>query len=398
MIRKRGARWRVVVQAGRDPITRQRLQLSGSAATERDAVRLERDLRLQAEGRMAAGAKLAAVVEEWWASRPKLAPTTAVNYRHNLESHILPVLGARKLVDIRPRLIAAFLQHLEAAKGLSPATVRKVRTVLSTMLSYAVAMEYIESNPVMKVAPPAITGTRRVAPTVEETARILLAAEEGDADFAVFLWVAAEEGGRRGETLALRWRDIDLSTGRLTIERTVSTGDDGVQIRNTTKSGQGRTIAISAATVAQLLRHKGQVETRLSAVARHPVEADPEALVFSGGVGSRRTPVDGRPWRPESTSRRFRMIKQRAGVRADIDLHGLRHTMITEMLAAGVDPRTVMGRAGHRSQAMTMTVYAKVRPAVDAAAAELWGQILESKLKDLRPNVSREGSVSSGDY
>jgi integrase len=187
----------------------------------------------------------------------------------------------------------------------------------------------------------------------------------------------------------LRWRDIDLSAGRLTIERTVSTGADGVQIRDTTKSGQGRTIAISAATVAQLMRHKGQVKTRLSAVAGHPVEADPEALVFSGGVGSRRTPVDGRPWRPESTSRRFRMIKQRAGVRADFDLHGLRHTMITEMLAAGVDPRTVMGRAGHRSQAMTMTVYAKVRPAVDAAAAELWGQILESKLKDLRPNVSR---------
>jgi integrase len=58
--------------------------------------------------------------------------------------------------------------------------------------------------------------------------------------------------------------------------------------------------------------------------------------------------------------------------------------MITEMLAAGVDPRTVMGRAGHSSESTTLTVYAKVRPAIDAAAAEMWGQLLEAKLDELR--------------
>jgi hypothetical protein len=58
--------------------------------------------------------------------------------------------------------------------------------------------------------------------------------------------------------------------------------------------------------------------------------------------------------------------------------------MITEMLAAGVDPRTVMGRAGHSSEAATMSVYAKVRPAIDSAAAEIWGQLLDSKLRELR--------------
>jgi len=63
---------------------------------------------------------------------------------------------------------------------------------------------------------------------------------------------------------------------------------------------------------------------------------------------------------------------------------GLRHTMITEMLAAGVDPRTVMGRAGHSSEATTLTVYAKVRPVVDAAAAQLWGRILEDQVAALR--------------
>jgi integrase len=106
--------------------------------------------------------------------------------------------------------------------------------------------------------------------------------------------------------------------------------------------------------------------------------------VFSGGRGSRRDVFDANPWRPDSTSRRFRQLRDRAGVRPDIDLHGLRHTMITEMLAAGVDPRTVMGRAGHSSETTTMTVYAKVRPAIDSAAAEMWGRLLDAKLDELR--------------
>jgi integrase len=58
--------------------------------------------------------------------------------------------------------------------------------------------------------------------------------------------------------------------------------------------------------------------------------------------------------------------------------------MITELLAAGVDPRTVMGRAGHSSEATTMAIYAKVRPAVDSAAAEMWGYLLQDKLAELR--------------
>ncbi|MHB1536649.1 MAG: tyrosine-type recombinase/integrase [Acidimicrobiales bacterium] len=390
MIKQRGGRWRVVVQAGRDPITGKRQQLSGSAASERDAVRLERQLRLQVEGQIGGSITLAKLVGEWWGSGPDLAPTTLLNYRGNLDNHILPVLGDRKVTDVRPRLIAAFLRHLEESKGLEPATLRKVRTVLSAVMSYAAAMEYVESNPVARVPPPKGAASSGVAPTVEETARLLLTAEAEDPDLLTFLWVAAEEGGRRGEVLGLRWRDVDLDNKTLTISQTISTGEDGVQVRPTTKADSGRTIAVSAITAAHLAEHRSRVEERLASAAGAPVGVRPDALVFSGGRGSRRTLIDGRPWRPESTSRRFRLLKERAKVRAEIDLHGLRRTMITELIAVGVDPRTVMGRAGHRSEATTMTIYAKVRPVVDAAAAEMWGQILNDKLTELRAAVLDE--------
>jgi len=57
------------------------------------------------------------------------------------------------------------------------------------------------------------------------------------------------------------------------------------------------------------------------------------------------------------------------------------------LLASGVDSRTVMGRAGHSSETTTMTVYAKVRPAVDSAAAELWGRLLQEEMFELRGNT-----------
>lgn len=394
MIQQRGTRWRVVVQAGRDPITGKRHQLSGSAATEREAQALERKLRLQAEAGVDGRILLRDLVAEWWASGPRLAPTTEVNYRGNLDKHILPVLGDKRADEIRPRLVAQFLRHVQA-EGLSAATARKVRTVLSAVMSYAVAMEYAESNPVMKVPPPELDGEERPAPTVEEAARLLLYAERTDPEFLTYLWVAAEEGGRRGETLALRWSGVDFDNSTVTIDSVVSIGSDGVQARRRTKSKKPRTIAVSSITLGYLREHKRSVEAKLAAAGKPSAPED--GFVFSGGTGSRRHPLDGKPWRPDSTSRRYARLKKAAGVRSEIDLHGLRRTMVTELLVAGVDPRTVMGRAGHSSEAMTLTVYAKVRPAVDAAAADLWGSMLQAKLQELREAMPPDVGTSEDD-
>jgi hypothetical protein len=153
MIQERGNRWRVVVQAGRDPLTGSRRQLSGSAVTEREAVRLERRLRLQDPGWRRRRHHLSRLVEDWWASKPRLGPTTRANDRDHLDSHILPVLGRKSVEDVRPRVVGAFLDHLQVEKGLSAATARKARTVLSAVLSYTVAMEHVESNAAMKVPP-----------------------------------------------------------------------------------------------------------------------------------------------------------------------------------------------------------------------------------------------------
>lgn len=382
MIRQRGGRWRVVVQAGRDPFTRRRRQLSGSAPTEAAARRLEEDL-LARVARMAAGdteLTLAQVVEEWWAAKPRLSPSAALNYRQNLDSHILPLLGERPVREIRPRLVAGFMRHLDEKNQLSPATIRKVRTVLSSVMSYAVAMEHTDANPVMKVPPPQLLDEGdEVAPTLEEACRILVAAE-ADQAFNTYLWLAAEAGGRCGEVLALRWRSIDVLAGVVHVSEAVSRGADGVHARPRTKTKQRREIALSTVTRRLLDAHQRSTEEKLSHAAGRPTTVVPDAFVFTTIKGARA----GQPWRPDSTSRRFRRAKERAGVNPAITLHGLRRMMITELIGAGVDVKTVMGRAGHATERMTLSKYARVQPPKDAAAAELYGQLLDAELDRVR--------------
>ena len=68
----------------------------------------------------------------------------------------------------------------------------------------------------------------------------------------------------------------------------------------------------------------------------------PGALLFSrDGLGEE-------PWYPDSITRRFHRLCERAGL-GGMRLHDLRHYVATQLLAAGVDVRTVAGRLGHRN-------------------------------------------------
>ena len=101
----------------------------------------------------------------------------------------------------------------------------------------------------------------------------------------------------------------------------------------------------------------------------------PEALIFaSDGLGQQ-------PWLPDSVSRRFRLLCRRAqldGVR----LHDLRHYVATQLLAAGVDLRTVAGRLGHRNAATTLNVYSHFLPEADRKAAGVLADLLSAAAGD----------------
>jgi integrase len=175
----------------------------------------------------------------------------------------------------------------------------------------------------------------------------------------------AVTGCRSGEALGLRWGDLDLEAGTATIVNHGSiAGGTVVEGPPKTKAG-ARTISLDADT-ARALRswRKVQAAEQLAMGAGSP----DTGLVFTNAAA----PVCG-------PARHGRVPADRRGARATADqLHGLRHTAATWLIASGVNPRVVQQRLGHADVSVTLGVYTHVLPGHDVAAAEALGRAIRS--------------------
>jgi integrase len=186
-----------------------------------------------------------------------------------------------------------------------------------------------------------------------------------DPELGLFLRLAVVLGARRGELCGLRWSDVDFDQGEVLIAAGVVRVHGQPLIDKDTKTHAKRRVAVGAGTVDLLRAHRvEQAKTALAAGAT--LAAD--AYVFSHAPDAA-TPID-----PDGVSHRFLKLGRRLGVRGR--LHDLRHFMVTQLVAGGVDWRTVSGRAGHADGHMTLATYAHFQAAQDRQAAELMEGLL----------------------
>lgn len=150
------------------------------------------------------------------AIRPSVRPRTWSRYSELVNLHVIPELGRVPLSRLKPQL----LQQLYARKqdqGLSAATVRQVHAVLRKALADAVRWDQLARNVAALVKPPRVQ--RRDMVTLDPgQARAFLDAARGERLEALYV-LALTTGMRRGELLALRWKDLDLELKRLQVTR-----------------------------------------------------------------------------------------------------------------------------------------------------------------------------------
>jgi integrase len=287
-----------------------------------------------------------------------LRPSTLRGYRSNVEKNVKSQIGGVRLRDLGvahvKRLKATLLSSGgRAGKGLSPQSVKNTLRMLSRALRDAEREGAIGRNPVPLVDMPSTRGGRQMSTWTADEVRHFDEATVDD-ELGVGYHLGVTCGLRRGEVLGLRWSDVDLDAGTLSVVRSrVAHGYDVTE--GPPKSGRGRVIDLGSATVARLRRHKAQqAEAHLAAGLPRPTY-----------VVTRR---DGTLPHPHTVAYYFDATVKAAGL-PRIRFHDLRHTHATLMLAAGEHPKVVQERLGHSSVSITLDVYSHVTKGMQAAAA-----------------------------
>ncbi|MCW2569555.1 MAG: integrase [Mycobacterium sp.] len=230
--------------------------------------------------------------------------------------------------------------------------------ILRGALGLGVRWKWMLVNAATDARPPSLTPPDPTPPNPKQAAALLTRAWEKDPDWGCLMWVAMTTGPRRGELCALRWYDVDFEAALLTIARAyVPVGRR--LIHKDTKTHQRRRIALSPESIAVLEAHRNRAAARATLVG---AELKPDAFLFSSA------PDSSVPLLPGSVSQKYARRARATGL--DSHRHELRHYSSTELLAAGVDRRTVAGRLGHGGGGATpLRVYAAWVPESDKRAA-----------------------------
>ena len=266
---------------------------------------------------------------------------TLREYERLWKSTILPVLGKVPLTKLTAK-------HLDDLYAAHPGSVSTAHAMIRSALSQAVKWDLVSSNVALKATPPKTTVRQIQVPSAAQVNQLIRSVVRTDPTMALILSLAVITGARRGELCALRWRDYDRA-GTLTIQGALVVGVNGELVRQGTKTGTSRTVHLGEKAISLLDRARSKAST---------LNPDAPILTYTG------EPID-----PNWLSTAVRRHATRAGL--DCHLHLLRHVSATELIAQGIDIRTVADRLGHADATVTLKVYSHARPENDQVAAKI---------------------------
>jgi integrase len=266
-----------------------------------------------------------------------------------------------KLAKLQRRDVQRLVDEL-LSTGADPSTIRNALKPLQVIYRLAIDDGELAVNPCERLRLPAARGRReRIASPIEAATLIAALAP---ADRA--LWGSAFYAGlRRGELRALDWDDVDLASGVIRVERSLSSYGDAGEPKS--RAGR-RSVPIVAALRDLLVEHR--LVTRRDA-----------GLVF--GV------TEGRPFAATAVRKRALGFWRRASL-DPITLHECRHTFASLLIAAGVNAKAITSYLGHASIQTTFDLYGHLMPGNESEAVALVDAYLERanserRLDQLRP-------------
>lgn len=313
-------------------------------------------------------------------------PTTAHLAKGTIERSLIPALGAVRLRALDVKTIEKFLGDLltngrtenksNKPVGLSPKYVRNIFGTLHRALSDAVRWHLLPYNPANDVKLPKYERPA-INPWSGDQAGAFIGYAESNQDPYYAIWrLLLVTGLRRGELLGLRWSDIDLVEGKVSVcQARVMAGNQCVTTTPKSRAGT-RTISIDPNTVIALAQLKNEQEAQAKKLGAWLTD-----LIV--------TTDDGRPLPPNWLYLRFKSAQKGSGL-PFIHLHGARHTAVTWQLSVGTPAHIVSKRTGHKKTSTTTDIYAHFMPEQDNQASLTIGYALDQAIKSAEKVVAEK--------
>jgi integrase len=290
-----------------------------------------------------------------------IAHSTFKRYRSLAINHINPTIGDFELQRITSTQIYRLLRVMKDS-GQGVRSMQQARALLSIALASAEDKGFIGSNPVMKVKNPLGVKSTFTPLTIEEVRRLLTTFS--GTFMAARLHIALICGLRQGESLGLRWQDIDFEKGILQLKTQIQLVDNKPTFTNLKTARSMRIVALTDETVQALYAHREIVQRMREQAGEAWDEWD---LVFPRVIGApRSSTVDSDEW--------HRCLSLCGIPRRR--LHDARHTAATLMYSQGIGIETISRALGHSSSAITSRLYVHSAEEPLRDAARVMNQIL----------------------
>ncbi len=270
--------------------------------------------------------------------RLNCSPNTISCYEGNLKRWIYPTLGNFKMPEITGAMISELYIKMQK-KGLSHGSIEKVRNILSVLFRMAYLNDMIEKNPMDKAVLPKASKEEKKdgveAYTEEQVKQIFEALSHEPLQWQVYVRLLLETGVRRGEACGLKWSDINMRTGDITISGSLNyTAEKGVYYGKP-KNGHTRKVFIGQELLKMLKEYrKSQKVSGL--------------YVF--------TMENGKPMFPTVPTRYFKRFSDRYSI-PNFHPHILRHTFASLAVTNGADITSLSEELGHSDTAVTLRMY-----------------------------------------
>lgn len=304
----------------------------------------------------------------------ELKPITAYTYEGQIRNHFLDYFGNKKLKDIRTGLITDFFNtYTINGEKLTPATAKKLYTIMQSIFTFAIHQNYINENPARNVILPKDDVLEEVIDEENDGGRMYMTDDElprfismfdiEESDIDRMIMFLLYTGVRSCEMLGLSWSDVDFDRRQIFIRRNLS-DVGGKHFLTTPKSKKSKRIITMNSTVFNILKLQKKYQMELMMML--PSFEHPE-MVFTSSLGNYK----------DRCSLNTSLRRKLKGTGFEfLTLHKLRHSNATLLLNSGVDLKIVSEHLGHSDVSTTANIYVDILDSTRKKTAE----ILEFKL------------------